>query len=286
MKILITGCGGMLGEAVYKELKEDHTVFATDIDLNEDWLTFLDVRYPILKDYSKPDIIIHLAALTRMEYCQLNPEASYDTNLIGTNKMVQIAKDHDIPFVYISSAGIFDGKKEYYLENDKPNPLSVYAKSKYAGELMSLTHYKTTVIRAGWMIGGGPKKDKMFINKLIKQIQSGAKELFVVKDKFGTPTYTYDLAKLIRYLISNHRYGIYHGTCSGGGSRVEIARELLKDLCLEGKIKLNAVDSDYFKDEYFAMRPRSEMLVSTKINSNRSWEECLKEYINKFEWKI
>jgi len=294
-KILITGCGGMLGEAVYAEFKDKYKVYATDIDLNEPWLSRLDVRLP--NDISKyirkikPDAILHLAALTDMEYCELHPGHAYDVNFMGAYNMTCVSKKNKIPFVYISSAGIFDGKKQNYNEDDIPNPLNVYAKSKYAGELATLTIPKSIVIRAGWMMGGGPKKDKKFVNKIIKQIRSGAKQLFIVNDKMGTPTYTYDLARTIHYLLKNNLYGIYNGACDGGGSRFDVAKSILKNFKLDKKIKIKVVNSKYFHKEYFAQRPYSEKLINSKIKSinpalTNDWQKCLKEYLNKFDWKI
>ena len=130
-KIMITGCGGMLGSSVYTYLKsKGGDILATDIDLNEDWLSYLDVR-----DYEKsrdicmkfnPEIILHLAALTSLEFCEQNPEAAHDTNYIGTLNMAKISQKLDVPLVYISTAGVFDGNKLVYTEKDKPNPINVY----------------------------------------------------------------------------------------------------------------------------------------------------------------
>ena len=292
MRILITGCGGMLGEAVYAELKDKYTVYATDIDLNEDWLGYLDVRSTEqVNKYFKtiePSAVLHLAALTDMEYCELNPTHAYDVNFMGTHNVVQAANRHDIQVVYISSAGVFDGKKQIYDESDIPNPLNVYAQSKYAGELAALIYPGSTIIRAGWMMGGGPKKDKKFVNKIIKQIRSGAKELFVVQDKLGTPTYTYELANTIRHFVEYNILGTYHGACDGSGSRVDVAKEIVKDLGLSDHITIKIVNSSHFKKEYFAKRPYSEKLVSIRNSpwASPSWQDCLKDYLNKFEWKI
>lgn len=294
-KILITGCGGMLGEAVYATLKDKYRIYATDIDLNESWLEFLDVTLAgdierVIKKI-KPDAILHLAALTDMEYCQLNPAEAYDVNFTGTYNIAQLSRKYKIPLVYISTAGIFDGKKQSYNESDTPNPLSIYAKSKYAGELAVLAIPKSIVIRAGWMMGGGPKKDKKFTNKIIKQIRSGAKELFVVNDRIGTPTYTYDLAKTIHYLLSNGLYGIYHEACNGNCSRVDMARSILKNLKLDKKMKIRIVNSQYFRKEYFAPRPNFENLATSKIRPiNPSlvadWQGRMKEYLSKYDWNV
>jgi len=117
-KIVITGCGGMLGEAVYREFKNISDVYASDIDCNESWLDFLDVSLEQdVIDYLekiKPDYIIHLAAKTDMEYCERNSDDAYFTNRDGVSYIVKYANKYSIPLVYISTAGIFDGKKDFY----------------------------------------------------------------------------------------------------------------------------------------------------------------------------
>ena len=294
-KVVITGCGGMLGEAVYNVFKDNCQVYASDIDLNESWLELLDVS--VLKDVSayltnlKPDYIIHLAAKTDMEYCELHPETAYSTNTTGVENVAKYAQNHNIPLVYISTAGVFDGKKDEYAENDLPNPLSVYGKSKYGGEIAAKALPKSIIIRAGWMIGGGPQKDKKFINKIIKQLRENAREISVVNDKFGTPCYTHDLAQSIKYLLDNDADGIYHGACDGGGSRVDVAKYLLECLGLSDQIKIKEVDSSYFAKNYFAKRPRSEKLLNIELkrvapNLTRNWKICLKEYIERNSWDL
>jgi len=287
--ILITGCGGMLGEGVYHRLKDRCTVIATDKDVNESWLDYLDVSSKEQVDAylqkASPNYVVHLAAFTDMEYCERNPEEAYATNEGGITNFLPYVKEKNIPFVYISTAGIFDGEKEMYTEDDVPNPLSVYGKSKYAGELVARSISHSIVIRAGWMMGGGPIKDKKFINKIIKQIRAGATELSVVDDKLGTPCYTYDLARIIDHLLDTRAYGIYHGACKGAVSRHDVATFIVSHLLPEGQIKVNKVSSDFFKADYFAPRPRSEKLLNTKIpHLIRDWDVCLAEYLNKYKW--
>ncbi|MFA5696153.1 MAG: SDR family oxidoreductase [Bacilli bacterium] len=287
-RILITGCGGMLGEAVYHELKDKYNVYATDMDVNEKWLKYLDVRSLKWVKHAceniKPHVIIHLAALTDLEYCEKHIEEAYETNFMGTQNMCLMAKKYKIPIVYISSAGIFDGKKEKYNEFDYPNPINIYASSKYAGDLAVMDVHKHIIVRAGWMIGGGHKKDKKFVKKIIDQIINGSKELCVVKDKLGTPTYTYDLAKVIHYLLNDNFYGTVNATCDGGGSRYDVAKEILKLLDLSKKVKLKVVSSKYFKKEYFANRPYSEKMSNKELKDMnpyliRDWRVCLEEYL-------
>ena len=118
-KVLITGCGGMLGKAVYEEFSSGYSnVLATDIDLNEDWLKQMDVRdiqecEQVFYNYN-PDIVLHLAALTDLEYCELNEEDAWKTNALGTENITILANKYKCKLIYISTAGIFDGKKEYF----------------------------------------------------------------------------------------------------------------------------------------------------------------------------
>lgn len=295
-RVLITGCGGMLGKAVYEKAVQKYGVDfvrATDIDLNESWLSMLDVRD--IKAYEnafvewKPTIIFHLAAHTDLEYCEKNPTDAWATNAIGVENAVIFSRKYNALLIYISTAGIFDGEKDEYTDFDAPNPLGYYAKSKYYGEKFIEQHLnKYYIFRAGWMIGGGLKKDKKFINKIYKQLKGGTKELFVVDDKLGTPTYTVDFANGIMKVIDTGYYGLYNQVCEGSGSRYDVAVEFIKLLDLTNKVKVTKVSSDYFKEEYFAPRPASEKLVNVKltirgINYMRDWKVCLAEYAQEFK---
>ena len=193
-----------------------------------------------------------------------------------------------ISLLYISTAGIFDGGKELYDDWDTPNPLGVYARSKYVAERFVVENAnRYLVCRAGWMMGAGPNKDKKFIQKVMKKLKEGNKELFIVNDKDGTPTYTQDFAKNVKALIEKEYWGLYNMVCRGETSRLEVTSELLKILELSDKIKLNVVTSEYYKREYFAPRPPSERLVNKKLdlrnlNLMRNWKESLKEYIEQY----
>ena len=289
----IAGCGGMLGDAVYQRfLATGATVLASDIDLNEPWLEYADVRDfsaidKHIRDF-KPDLIINLAALTDLEYCEQNAENSWLTNGLGAENVGLIATKLDVPYVYISTAGIFGGEKDVYNDFDAPNPLASYAKSKYYGERYVCTSVpKHFVFRAGWMMGGGPKKDKKFINKIYKQIAAGAKILNVVDDKLGTPTYTVDFANGILQLVQSELYGLYNQVCGGLSSRHEVATEFVRLLGRSDSIEVKIVPSSYFATEYFAPRPASEQLVNLKLNRRgmnhmRDWKICLAEYATNF----
>jgi dTDP-4-dehydrorhamnose reductase len=291
-KIYIAGCGGMLGEAFYKQFKNEYELKCTDKDVNEDWLSFLDFRdFEAYKkevfDF-KPDYLFHLGAYTNLEYCEKNIDDTYQTNTIAVENAVYFANKLDIPLLYISTAGIFDGKKDLYDDWDTPNPLGVYARSKYTAERFVVENAnRHLVCRAGWMMGAGPKKDKKFIQKVMAQLKAGKKELFIVNDKDGTPTYTQDFAKNVKALIEKEYWGLYNMVCGGETSRYEVLTELLEILNLTDKIKLNIVTSDYYAQEYFAPRPPSERLVNKKLdlrnlNLMRNWKEALKEYIDDY----
>lgn len=283
----------MLGEAVYELWSSQCLVQATDIDVNEAWLSHADVR-----DFEqmaasirafRPNILINLAALTDLEYCERNPENAWLTNALGAENLGLIANELDIPYVYISTAGIFDGAQEFYTDFDPPGPLGYYAKSKAHGEAWTLrTVRRPVVLRAGWMMGGGPKKDKKFINKLYKQLSAGRTELFVVSDKLGTPTYTLDFARGMQRVLESELWGLYNQVCGGSCSRFDVANALIAELGLTDRVKVTEVSSDYFKEEYFAPRPASEKLVNLKLNARninvmRDWRVCLADYAKRFK---
>ena len=291
-KIYIAGCGGMLGEAFYTQFGKDYILRCTDKDVNEPWLSFMDFRdfEAYQKDVTefKPDYLFHLGAYTDLEFCELNADETYNTNTLAVENAVYIANKLNIPILYISTAGIFDGAKEYYDDWDQPNPLGVYARAKYMGERYVVENsHRYLVCRAGWMMGSGPKKDKKFIQKLMKQLKDGKKEQFIVEDKDGTPTYTHDFARNVKALIEKEYWGLYNMVCGGQTSRLEVATELIKLLNLDGKIKLTPVSSDFFKETYFAERPPCERLINRKLNIRnmnlmRDWREALREYIEDY----
>ncbi len=291
-KIYIAGCGGMLGEAFYKQFSGDYTLKCTDKDVNEPWLSFLDFRDfdAYRKDVMEfnPDYLFHLGAYTDLEFCELNADEAYNTNTLAVENAVYLANELDIPLLYISTAGIFDGEKESYDDWDQPNPLGVYARAKYMGERFVVENARRFLVcRAGWMMGSGPSKDKKFIQKLMKQIRDGKTELFIVDDKDGTPTYTHDFARNVKALIEKEYWGLYNMVCGGQTSRLEVATELISLLNLKDKVKLTPVGSDYFKETYFAERPPCERLINRKLNIRglnlmRDWRVALREYIENY----
>ena len=137
------------------------------------------------------------------------------------------------------------------------------------------------------MMGGGPAKDKKFINKLVKQLASGATQLNVVNDKLGTPTYTVDFARNLAAMIETQYYGLYNMVCGGETGRLEVAEELVNQLKLQDKVQIKPVDSAYFAKDYFAPRPPCERLINYRLdlrgmNMMRDWRIALSDYLRDY----
>ena len=289
-KIFVAGADGMLGTTLQNEVDISGFLLTDkETSLNVKFCDIRDLKNTtkIINEYN-PDIILNFAALVDLEYCEQEKDDCYLTNTIAAIHLFNLAKDLNIPYVFISTAGIFGNDKEFYTEEDQPHPLSTYGKSKYYVEqsLLNQNYPKYWIFRAGWMMGGGPEKDKKFVNKIMKQVKSGAKELFVVDDKLGVPTYTKDFASsILRHIEEELPYGLYNMVSQGEASRYETAVAMNEYLNLG--LTINKVDSDYFKTEYFAPRPFSEKLINKSLNDlrrnyMRNWKVCLHEYLDKF----
>jgi dTDP-4-dehydrorhamnose reductase len=292
MKILVTGAAGMLGSALCSTLKhKGHSIIATDIASQDEGMKYLDVRrYNQVAEIVgavKPDMVMHLAAETDVDKCELEPDHAYLTNTIGTQNVALICKSQKIPLVYISTIGVFYGDKpEPYTEFDTPNPINIYGQSKLEGEkIVQNLAEGYYIVRAGWMVGGGPEKDKKFIGKIIKRMKETS-VLKAVNDKIGSPTYTFDFSECVADLIETGYYGLYHCTNKGYGSRFDVAKKIV-DFLGRSDVTVEPVSSAYFPLP--AARARSEMSRNYKlellgIDSMRKWEDALKEYIQEF-WK-
>lgn len=290
MRIMINGAGGMLGQAIYEVFSHQADCFFTDRDVNETWIKHLDFRnwhdYERLATQFRPRIILHLGAYTDLEFCEKNERDAYLTNAISVEHSILIANKLGARLIYVSTAGIFDGRKDFYDELDVPNPLGVYARTKYWGELMVSKHSPNSlIVRAGWMMGGGVTKDKKFVKKIIDQILDGKKLIRVVDDKLGTPTYTFDFARNLWTLLQGERFGLFNMVASGFTSRIEVAQAICEELGAD--IEIKAVSSGDFP-EYFAPRPSCERLLNRRLelyglNEMRDWRDSLSDYLkNRF----
>ena len=259
-RILFFGCGGMLGDSFIKMIPEISMFTDKVIRKNVSFCDITNFKHvkEVVEEY-QPDLIVNLAALVDLEYCESNPTDCYLTNTISAIHTFTLAKERNIPYIFISTAGIFGNDKEFYTEEDIAYPLSVYGKSKYFVEefLLNQSYDKWHIFRAGWMMGGGKELDKKFVSKIMKQIHAGITTLKVVDDKLGVPTYTKDFASsIIKHLENDLPYGLYNQVCKGEASRYDTAVEIVNFLGLN--VTVEKIDSDYYKHEYFAPRPYSE----------------------------
>lgn len=229
----------------------------------------------------KADYIIHLAAETDHEYCDINPMQAYYINTIGTANMVELAKKLRIPILYLSAGSIFDGSLgRPYGRLAEPNPINHYNKSKYYGELIAYEYDKTVIVRAGWMFGGGPSLDKKFVNKIMTKVRNGEKEIKVCTDCIGSPTYSVDLAEKIKDLVEGKisRGGKMHCVNGEGASRYDFAKEIVSILNLDVQIIPCSIDD--LKEEFPCKRTNYEVLQDDL--KNRPWQEALKEYLDAY----
>jgi len=297
LKILVTGAAGMLGSSLIPALvSAGHDVHPTDLVVATErpWgpqgpaLGKLDVRSrEEIADWFqrvKPDFTVHLAAETDVEVCERDKDHAYLTNALGTKFVALACQEPEIPLAYVSTAGVFDGEKiEPYTELDEARPINAYGGSKLAGEHMVRAHVRRFyIVRAGWMVGGGPK-DHKFVAKILGQIANGQKKIYAVGDKEGTPTYAPDFSRCFTQLISTGSYGLYHMACLGRGTRYDVAQVILETLG-RNDIELVNVGSEFFHESYPAARPRSEMMRNMMLdlqglNTMRPWRVALAEYL-------
>lgn len=286
MKVLVTGAAGMVGAAVIPEFEmAADTVVATDI--RPGWRQ-LDVRRTdevrCAVAEVAPNLVLHLAAETDLEVCEREKRHCWSTNAEAVNQIAKITDSAEIPLVYVSTAGVFDGIKQGpYVESDQPSPLNQYGRSKLAGErAVAAKCRRYFIVRAGWMIGGG-RLDHKFVGLILGQVAAGAQEIIAVGDKWGSPTYNVDFARCLRALVKTEAYGIYHVASGGQPSRFEVAAYILSKLN-RTDITLVKAESSYFSDQYPCRRPRSEWLQNAElerlgINLMRPWTEALDEYL-------
>jgi len=282
MRILVTGAAGMMGESIRRVFKNDEMIYTDKPELNV--ADYNSVISMINKLNGEIDYILHLAAETDLEFCERRPELAYYTNAIGTVNMVKLAEIMDIPIIYISTAGVFLGEKNSYDEFDKPEPINHYGRSKWYGEFAVRTYPKHYIFRMSWAMGGGPDLDKKFVNKIIKLVHEGHKEIEAIDDVFGSPTYQYDVARTIRACLERKiPYGIYHAAGIGTASRYDVAEAIVDILNMDVDLVI-PVPSSHFNNKFPCPRARNEVLKSVIAHPScmRPWRESLKEYLEEY----
>lgn len=296
-RVLIVGSSGMLGCDLFSELRKSHEVYGADLVPSSQLLVVRSLKCDITSKKSisdvfskvKPDVVIHAAAWTDVDGCELDPKKAYRINRDGTANVALACKNHKSALIYISTDFVFNGKKKTsYRESDRPAPLGVYADSKLAGELEIkdiLTNY--FIIRTSWLYG---KRGKNFVDTIIDKAKAGP-ILKVVDDQVGSPTYTKDLAEALHALLdriftknekrtTNDARGIYHISNSGAVSWYEYAKAILQMAGV--KTKVVPISSKELARP--AKRPAMSMLDCSKFSKftgfkMRNWKTALKEYL-------
>lgn len=276
MRILITGSTGQLGRELIKVLNEEELITPTHEKI--------DIRDPsIIKTIIElePEIIIHTAAYTDVDGCEINSQLAWETNSNGTKYMAKAAAEVQATLFYISTDYVFDGtKKEAYLESDRPNPLNIYGKSKLSGEnFVQEICPKFFIIRTSWLYSNSGKN---FVNTIL-DLAKVKKEIKVVNDQIGSPTSAKDLAYIIKRLISSESYGIYHASGEGECSWYDFARQIIKIAGYDTKV-IPISTSEIARP---ANRPHYSALGNSKLRdlsiAMRTWEVALSEFFKNHE---
>ncbi len=286
-KILVIGCGGMLGVDLCKELSRDYNVIGLDIRASNAFI-HCDItdKNKTIKAITgaKPDLIIHTAAWTDVDGCEREPAKAEKINVDGTENIVNACSDLGIPLVYISTDFVFDGdKKSPYTEKGQPNPTCVYGKSKLEGEKRVRSLNKYIILRTSWLYGANGKN---FVDTILEKAKS-CKALRVVDDQIGTPTYTKDFSKAVVRLIDlvlgtrKPKWEIYHVSNKGEVSWFDYAKEILRIAGIDD-VKVLPIKSDKLNRP--AKRPAYTVLDNAKFEeifdfTMRRWEGALREYL-------
>ena len=279
MKLLVTGVKGQLGYDVVKEA-EKRGVEAVGVDIDEmDITDAKQVREVITK--GGYDAVVHCAAWTAVDKAEDMEEACRKVNKEGTENIAQVCEVLDIPIMYFSTDYVFNGQgSEPWKEYDQRANLNVYGQTKYEGELAVEKLAKHFIIRIAWVFG---KNGNNFIKTMLRLgKERGA--VSVVNDQIGSPTYTYDLAKLVLDMIQSDKYGTYHATNEGICSWYEFACEIFKQAGMN--VQVTPVSSDEFPTK--AKRPCNSRMNKTELDRNGfdrlpTWQDALHRYLKELE---
>ncbi len=280
MKILVTGYTGQLGFDVVREGKslgfDMIGIGVEHLDITDQDATSKYVREV------KPDAIIHCAAYTAVDKAEDDKDLCWNVNVVGTKTLATIAKELHTKFIYISTDYVYDGQGETpFVETDATNPVNYYGQTKLEGEQVVqklLTDY--FIVRISWVFGYNGFN---FVKTMLKLAET-RNELNVVGDQFGSPTYTFDLAKLLMNMIQTDQYGIYHATNEGFCSWAEFAAEIFR---VAGKdVKVNSIPSSDYPTK--AARPGNSRMSKQKLIDNGftllpKWQDALQHYIKVLE---
>lgn len=282
MKILITGADGRLGTELTRQLqRHQHTITGIDLEAHAPTLS-VDITDKAAVDRAfdttRPDLVLHCAALTQVDYCAQHPDQALEINGFGTQTIALACQRHGIPMLYVSSNEVFDGQTSVpYQEYDRPHPVNSYGYSKWVGEQvvrdLVKQHY---IVRTSWLFAHGGKN---FIHTILRQANQG-KTLRIVTNEIACPTYNTDLAQAISQLITTGCYGIYHLVNEGAISRYGFARETLIRLGYESAIMQPIALAEYQRasrpPEYAALRNMAGARLGITL---RPWQDALTAFI-------
>ncbi len=281
MKYLITGYKGQLGYDIKRELLKrgvsEDDILA--IDKEEMDITEKSEVESVVKDFN-PNVIFHCAAFTAVDKAESMEEDAYKINVVGTKNIVDASIALDSTIIYMSTDYVFDGTKEgEYKEQDRVNPKSVYGKTKYLGEEEVRRNPKHFIARISWVFGINGHN---FIKTMLK-LSENNKEVNVVNDQIGSPTYTVDLAKMLVDMSNTERYGTYNITNSGYCSWAEFADYIFRSNSKD--VKVNKVTTEEYLEitgVKQAYRPRNSKLDKSKLEENfellPTWQDAIDRY--------
>jgi len=278
VRVLITGGKGQLGKDLIRVLGEkgNHEVIGVDREKMD--ITDARQTWKVIQDI-KPEVIIHAAANTNVDGCELDPDNAYLVNGLGTRNVAAAAQEFGAKLVYYSTDYVFDGtNNKPYEEFDPVNPKSGYGRSKLAGEeFVKALSTRFFIVRTAWVFG---KFGNNFV-KTIMRLAGEKKELTIVDDQVGSPTYTYDLARFTEELINTSLYGYYHATNSGACSWFEFTQAILEEAGIQGvtvrPIKTCELNRPAPRPAYSVLSDRSIRLNGFK--PFRPWREALRAYL-------
>lgn len=281
MKVLVTGVKGQLGYDVVNELtKRGHVAIGTDIEEMD--ITDKSSVDKVIKE-NTPDAVIHCAAYTAVDAAEDNADVCRKINAEGTQNIADVCKELDIKMIYISTDYVFDGEGERPWEpDDNRTPLNVYGQTKYEGELaVQNTLDKYFIVRIAWVFGVNGKN---FIKTMLN-LGKTRDSLTVVNDQFGSPTYTYDLARLLVDMVETEKYGIYHATNEGICTWYEFACEIFKQAGMN--VKVSPVSANEYPAK--AKRPSNSRMSKEKLTENGfeklpTWQDALERYLKEIEF--
>lgn len=276
MRVLVTGVKGQLGFDVVNELtKRNH--IAIGVDVEEMDITDCEAVNKVIME-SDVEAVIHCAAYTAVDAAEDNEELCRKVNAEGSKNIATVCKNLDIKMMYISTDYVFNGQgTREWQPDDEREPLNIYGQTKYEGELaIEELLEKYFIVRIAWVFGVNGKN---FIKTMLN-LSKTRDSLTVVNDQIGSPTYTYDLARLLVDMIETEKYGRYHATNEGLCSWYEFAVEIFKQAGIT--INVSPVDSSAFPAK--AKRPSNSRMSKDKLEENGfmrlpTWQDALGRYL-------